>query len=377
MQGRTESDQHLRLLLVGPDDASRRDLRNQLRDPRWTIREARSGSDALERLLEEASEVMLLDPQLPDLDSSEFQAMVRSQHPDMEIVLTHPPTARAETPNAHLKASSDRPREVAPQLDGPFKVSQPRTDEAQPTGWQEMIGCTPGMQRVFRAARLVARHDTTVLVQGESGTGKDLVARGIHACSSRAKQPFVVINCAAIPDSLLEAELFGYAKGSFTGAAQSRIGRIQAANGGTLFLDEIGDMPYALQSKLLRFLEQGEIQRIGETETLRVDCRIIAATNADLKSRISANQFREDLFYRLAIFPIHLPPLRERMDDLDALMKKFLAGFSPGVRLSQQARDTLFSHQWPGNIRELRNVMERACLFSEGRTEILVDDIML
>ena len=233
------------------------------------------------------------------------------------------------------------------------------------------------MQPVFHAARLVAGRDTTVLIQGESGTGKDLLARGIHAASTREKQPFVVINCAAIPEALLEAELFGYSKGAFTGAAQSRIGRIHAANGGTLFLDEIGDMPLQLQSKILRFLEQGEVQRLGATDTLKVDCRVLAATNADLKKLVQAKQFREDLYYRLAVFPVHLPPLRERMEDLDSLIESLLARFCPGVALSPAARQILYAHSWPGNVRELRNVMERASLFADTQAEIRPGHIVL
>ena len=233
------------------------------------------------------------------------------------------------------------------------------------------------MQRVYHAARLVARRDTTVLIQGESGTGKDLVARAIHVSSLREKQPFVVINCAAIPEPLLEAELFGYTKGAFTGAAQSRIGRIHAAHGGTLFLDEIGDMPYPLQSKILRFLEQGEVQRIGGTDTLKVDCRVVAATNAELKKLVKNNQFREDLYYRLAVFPIQLPPLRDRKEDLDGLFETFLDRFCPGVSLHPDARQLLVAHDWPGNVRELRNVLERASLFAETRRQIAPEDILL
>lgn len=232
------------------------------------------------------------------------------------------------------------------------------------------------MQAVYRAARLVARRDTTVLIEGESGTGKDLLARGIHNTSARQKQPFVVINCAAIPEALLEAELFGYTKGAFTGAAQSRIGRVHAAHGGTLFLDEIGEMPVPLQSKILRFLEQGEVQRIGGTETLKVDCRVVAATNAHLKKMVSANQFREDLYYRLAIFPIQMPPMRERMEDLDGLVQSLIERFCPGLRLHPEARQALVEHQWPGNVRELRNVIERASLYAESSDEILLEHLV-
>ena len=186
-----------------------------------------------------------------------------------------------------------------------------------------------------------------------------------------------MINCAAIPEPLLEAELFGYVKGSFTGAVQSRIGRIHAAHGGTLFLDEIGDMPLSLQSKILRFLEQGEVQRIGGNDNLKVDVRVVAATNADLDGLVKQHLFREDLYYRLAIFPIKLPPLRERLGDVEKLAAAFLAKFCPGATLSAGAVEALCRHGWPGNVRELRNVVERASIFVSGEREILPQHIIL
>jgi transcriptional regulator with GAF, ATPase, and Fis domain len=214
-------------------------------------------------------------------------------------------------------------------------------------------------------------------VTGESGTGKDLVAQEIHLISSRRRQPFVVVNCSAIPEALLEAELFGYAKGSFTGAVQSRIGRIHAAHGGTLFLDEIGDMPLSLQSKMLRFLEQGEVQRLGGNDNLKVDVRVVAATNADLKKMIAEQRFRDDLFYRLSVFPIHLPPLRERMSDLQELATAFTAKFHPGVSLGDEALQILLHHTWPGNVRELRNAIERATILVGSGLEIKPEHIFL
>jgi transcriptional regulator with GAF, ATPase, and Fis domain len=233
------------------------------------------------------------------------------------------------------------------------------------------------MRRVYELTQMVARRDTTVLVTGESGTGKDLIAQAIHLMSLRQKQPLVVINCAAIPEPLLEAELFGYAKGAFTGAVQSRIGRIHAAHGGTLFLDEIGDMPLSLQSKMLRFLEQGEVQRIGGNDNLKVDVRVVAATNANLQEQVKQHLFREDLYYRLAIFPIKLPPLRERLEDVEKLAESFLAKFSPGVTLSAGALAALRQHNWPGNVRELRNVLERSSIVAGSEREILAIHILL
>jgi transcriptional regulator with GAF, ATPase, and Fis domain len=233
-----------------------------------------------------------------------------------------------------------------------------------------MIGDSEPMRRVYSLVRMVASRDTTVLVLGESGTGKDLAAQEIHLISPRRKQPFVVVNCAAIPEALLEAELFGYTKGSFTGAVQSRIGRIHAAHGGTLFLDEIGDMPLSLQSKILRFLEQGEVQRLGGNDNLKVDVRVIAATNADLKKRVEQGEFREDLYYRLAVFPIQLPPLRDRLGDLEELAVAFVAKYRPGLRISSEALENLRQQQWPGNVRELRNTIERATILAEYASDI-------
>ncbi len=240
-----------------------------------------------------------------------------------------------------------------------------------------MVGDSEPMQRAYELTRMVAVRDTTVLLMGESGTGKDLVAQEIHQISPRRKQPFVVVNCSAIPETLLEAELFGYSKGAFTGAVQSRIGRIHAAHGGTLFLDEIGDMPLSLQSKLLRFLEQGEVQRLGGNDNLKVDVRVVAATNVKLKQQIEKQLFRDDLYYRLAVFPIYLPPLRERMGDLESLVAAFLVKFHAGKVLTDEAMQVLEKHNWPGNVRELRNVIERATILVGADREIRAEHISL
>ena len=241
-----------------------------------------------------------------------------------------------------------------------------------------MVGSSEPMQRVYALTRLVARRGSTVVVTGESGTGKDLVAQAVHLLSARRSHPFVVINCAAIPEPLLEAELFGYVKGAFTGAVQSRIGRIHAAQGGTLFLDEIGDMPLALQSKLLRFLEQGEVQRLGATDNFRVDVRVIAATNYDLRKLVEQHSFREDLYYRLAVFPIKLPPLRERTGDVPVLAATFARRFcASGANLSAETLNILQQHLWPGNVRELRNVIERAGILLGDSREMAPEHIIL
>ena len=375
------------VLLVSPNSRLRVQLREKLRQPRWNLTEAAGGAEALECLHEMVSEILLLDPLLLDLESTEFSTMVREQFPNVQIL-----TVNSHTGQLVLGASS--PTALSAQLTevlycagiAPSHATSPVQLRRAPAGIdgqsgmrgiRGMVGDTAPMQRVYELTNMVARRDTTVLVTGESGTGKDLVAQAIHLISPRQKQPLVVINCAAIPEPLLEAELFGYVKGSFTGAVQSRIGRIHAAHGGTLFLDEIGDMPLSLQSKILRFLEQGEVQRIGGNDNLKVDVRVVAATNADLFDLVRKHLFREDLYYRLAIFPIKLPPLRERIGDIEKLAESFLTKFCPGANLSPEAVEALRRHDWPGNVRELRNVVERASIFVGGEREILPQHILL
>jgi formate hydrogenlyase transcriptional activator len=235
----------------------------------------------------------------------------------------------------------------------------------------EMIGNSSGMRRALNEVRIVAPTDSAVLIHGETGTGKELIARAIHDQSLRKHEPFVTLNCAAIPSGLLESELFGHERGAYTGALNSAIGRFQLAHQGTLFLDEIGDMPLELQPKLLRVLQEQEFERLGSTRTIRVDVRIVAATNRDLSAMVRERQFRADLFYRLHVFPIALPPLRERLDDIPLLVRHFVEKF--GDRMNRQIRiipedvmEVLKNYSWPGNIRELQNFIERAVILSSG-----------
>jgi transcriptional regulator with GAF, ATPase, and Fis domain len=373
------------VLLVTPNGRIRKELREKLRLPRWNLIEAGSGAEAYEYLHESVSEILLLDPLLPDLESGEFISMVRDQFPGVQIMTVNSPTGQlvvgTESPTSlstqlvEMLHSGDN-GESSSQL-SQMQLHRMRARTESRTGLRGIIGDCDSMQRVYELTHMVASRDTTILITGESGTGKDLIAQAIHLMSARRAQPLVVINCAAIPESLLEAELFGYVKGSFTGAVQSRIGRIHAAHGGTLFLDEIGDMPLSLQSKILRFLEQGEVQRIGGNDNLRVDVRVVAATNVDLHALVKQHLFREDLYYRLAIFPIKLPPLRERSGDIKKLAEAFLAKFQPGSILSADALDALISHSWPGNVRELRNVLERASIVAGEERVILPNHILL
>lgn len=371
----------MNLLIVSPNEILRNHLASRLQSGRWHIDEALSGAEALEKAERRQLSVVLLDSGLPDLQAEEFKALLRSQCPDTEVLPLHPHSGQPVSP---APASGAAILELARELErshalAPARRLGPAEDEMTVAGGlPNMVGDAPSMRQLYSMVELVAQRDTAVLLTGESGTGKDLVARAVHELSLRKLRPFVVINCAAIPEALLEAELFGYVKGAFTGAVQSRIGRIHAAQGGTLFLDEIGDLPLGLQSKLLRFLEQGEVQRLGSTDTLRVDVRVVAATNADLRRLIQEKQFREDLFYRLSVFPINLPPLRERMSDLPLLVRVFLKVYSRReLGVSDEAMARLQSHNWPGNVRELRNVAERACILANNEWVVRADHILL
>jgi len=235
----------------------------------------------------------------------------------------------------------------------------------------DIIGDSPGLRKVKQQIQLVAPTDAAVLVTGESGTGKELVARAVHDHSERKRRPLIKLNCSAVPEGLYESELFGHVRGAFTGAFKDKPGRFELADGGTLFLDEVGDAPLAMQAKLLRVLQEKELERVGDTRTRKVNVRIIAATNRDLKKEVDAGRFREDLFYRLSVFPIEIPPLRQRRDDIPPLVEHFLRQSArrmnrPAMRISQAALSQLTAHDWPGNVRELQNTIERAVILSPG-----------
>jgi formate hydrogenlyase transcriptional activator len=248
-------------------------------------------------------------------------------------------------------------------------IHRPQLGSAVPEG--EMIGSRTGLRHVWNSVKMVARTDSSVLIQGETGTGKELIAKAIHAESNRRSGPFVTVNCAAMPGGLLESELFGHERGAFTGALTQTTGRFQRADGGTLFLDEIGDLPIELQPKLLRVLQEQEFERLGSTRTIRVNVRVVAATNQDLARMVQDRRFRADLYYRLNVFPIALPPLRERSEDIPLLVQHFVRKFARrlGREISyipNEVMEVLRLHEWPGNIRELQNVIERATIMCSG-----------
>jgi DNA-binding NtrC family response regulator len=313
------------------------------------------------------------------LVSREITALLRSRDAAMRGAETQGSTAVAVEESA--------PGRDGPAAEAPAPIAAPncaqmapeqRAARARVQPLPGMVGESPGMVELARMVRLVAPRPTSVLIHGDTGTGKELVARAVHSLSPRASKPFLVLNCAAIPEALLEAELFGHTRGAFTGAVQSRTGRIEAANGGTLFLDEIGEMPLALQAKMLRFLESGELQRVGDNETVRVDVRVVAASHQPLLQRAQERAFRLDLYHRLAVFPVFIPPLRERMEDVLLLATHILGKLGeemPAKRLSSEASVRLMEHAWPGNVRELAHVLERGAILSEDRPEIAADEI--
>jgi len=366
------------VLVVSPAGLWRDQVIQELGGDEHSVAVASSGADALEKLESCGWRSLLIESELPDLDAFEVAELAARRHPGLEVrFLQSLPAPAKESNPAPAEASSIRFRYPRFQ---PTAIHHSRQGRMCAEPLPGMIGRAEAMLRVYELARRVAKRNTTVLITGATGTGKEVVAHAIHELSSRAGRPFVVVNCAAIPETLLESELFGYTRGAFTGAVQSQAGRVSAANGGTLFLDEVGELPLSIQAKLLRFIELKEIQRLGRAEVSRVDVRIIAATNLDLARRVAEKQFREDLFYRLAVFCLGLPRLAERIDDVVPLAKHYLRVLSQAnpaqqVSFSPAAIRMLLGHSWPGNVRELQLVMERACILAEGEREILPDHI--
>jgi DNA-binding NtrC family response regulator len=382
------------ILVASPSNVVRQRVLESLRSPVRRFEQATGGAEALVHLESGIWQVLFLDRRLPDLDAEELSQTVRQRFPGIEVVLLDPESDGEPTA---AEAKGDLLPEMWPALS---QVKDQDEDENKNRDEHEgkllpasraahsiledplpgMISNSRIMQPVYRLARLLALRNTTVLITGPTGCGKEIVARAIHQLSPRAARTFAVVNCAAIPETLLEAELFGYARGAFTGAMQSYAGRIQAAQGGTLFLDEIGEMPLSLQPKLLRFLEQKELQRLGSAEVVRVDARVISATNAHLLTLVREGRFREDLYYRLCAFPIEIPPLRERPEDIAPLAAHFLAKFAaplPAPEFSAEALQLLKTQPWAGNIRELQNVIERALILSEDEVMIRPEHLLL
>ncbi|MFN7989064.1 MAG: sigma-54 dependent transcriptional regulator [Thermoanaerobaculia bacterium] len=373
------------LLVVDDEKHQRESLQMILEDEGYRVTAAADGRQALALAGETHPEVVLTDLKMPGLSGMDLvRALAEGPLPPRVILITaHGSVERAR--EAHRLGAFDYMSKPVVADELLFRVERAveshRLNERalrlerrlKGDGLEAMVGESAAMREVFRLVEKIAPTQSTVLVRGESGTGKELVARAIHSRSTRAARPFHAINCAAIPENLLESELFGHEKGSFTGADARKTGLFEAASLSTLFLDEIGDLSLPLQGKILRTLQERELRRVGGNETIPVDVRVVAATNRDLEAMMKAGQFREDLFYRLNVIPIVLPPLRERSSDIPALVLRFLekANATHGTSVAEidpAALDLLVRHPWPGNIRQLESVVERAVLLCEGTT---------
>ena len=330
---------------------------------------------ALMAISDEEFSLVVSDFKLPGMDGLMLLRSIRKKVPQLPVVIM---TAFAEAKLA-VEALQTGARDflIKPfqpeHLVGVIARYQPIALAASNGSGQSIIAKSAETLSVLSRCQRVAATNATVLLTGESGVGKDVFARQIHLQSPRANKPYVAINCAAIPETLLESTLFGYERGAFTGANKTQEGKFEAANGGTLFLDEIGDLPIELQAKLLRVIQDRMVERLGSNKSLEVDVRIVAATNRDLASQVASGKFREDLYYRLAVFPIAIPPLRERMDDVVPLAELFLERYGQtmgrvGLTLSEAAKSAMSSHAWPGNVRELENAVQRALLMADGTT---------
>jgi DNA-binding NtrC family response regulator len=370
------------VLIASPSRAVRERAVDRL-NGRWgPVEHALGGAEALMKLEKGNWQMVLLDRRLPDLDSRELTATIERRFPEIQVVLLDANSAFVDDEEKLGQTDREEGSPSAVEDQGHAEEDQKHKEEEareKEKGYEPlpgMIGRSEAMQRVYRLAQLVAPRTTTVLIVGPTGSGKELVARALHALSPRAGKAFVAVNCAAIPEALLESELFGHARGAFTGAVQAQMGRIPTAHGGTLFLDEVSELPFGMQAKLLRFLEQKEVQRLGTAELTRVDVRVIAASNVDLAGRAGRGEFREDLFYRLSAFPLELPSLSERRIDIVPLAEHFLACMAaamsgPCPRLSGEAVRILEAHPWKGNVRELQHVMERASILVENGDTVL------
>jgi DNA-binding NtrC family response regulator len=382
------------ILIVEDEAKMRRLLEINLGEEGYKIISAPDAETGLKLLASESVDLILTDLKLPGMSGLDLLQTVKQQHPALPVVVmtafgtveTAVDAMKAGATDYVLKPFSlaEMRMVVRKELDVSRLRDENRTlREAlgEKYSHPNIVARSPGMQAVLAMVERVAPTNSTVLLGGESGVGKDLIARAIHEKSRRAAGPFIKINSTAIPENLLESELFGYEKGAFTGATASKPGKFELADKGTLFLDEIGDVPPATQVKLLRVLQEREFERLGSTRTVKVDVRLIAATNRDLRAALEDGTFREDLYYRLNVVPIDIPPLRERKEDIPALVDLFLKRFAADsgrelTSVSPQAVNLLLGHYWPGNVRELQNIIERACALAKT-SRLEPDDIYL
>jgi len=371
-----------RILVIDDDGSLRRVMEFVLEQAGYQVLTAENGRTGYELFLEQQPDVVITDIQMPEMSGYELLDRIQKHDSGCLVIIITAFGTVTQAVNAMKNGAYDYITKpfgndelvmVVKRALG-FRELQSENQQLRQkldgkTSFEQLIGISDAMQELFNTIRQVAPNDATVLIGGESGTGKELIARAIHNHSERSERPFVPVNCAAIPRELLESELFGHIKGAFTGATGTRKGKFELADGGTIFLDEVGDMPLDLQPKLLRALQEMEIEPVGSGRIHKVDVRVIAATNSDLEAAIEAKRFREDLYYRLAVIPILLPPLRERKDDIPLLVQHFLARFAPPathLTLTAQAMDQLQSYNWPGNVRELENTIQQVAILHRG-----------
>lgn len=372
------------ILLVDDDDQLRDSFYNLLSMEGHEVRTAASGEAALAMAGESLPDAVIMDVRMPGLDGLATLGQLRKQEPRLPVIIM---TAYSTTESAieaiklgafdYILKPFDIP-DVLALLDKALEAGRVMRDQValsalsgEEDSKDALVGVSRAMHELYKAIGRVAPTDALALLRGESGTGKELVARALYQYSSRSTQPFSIINCVAIPDTLLESELFGYEQGAFTGASSRRIGKIEQAGGGTVFLDEIGDMPLSIQAKLLRLLQEKQIERLGGRNPIPVDVRIIAATNRDLEAAVAKGRFREDLYYRLNVVTLQLPPLRERREDIPHLARHFIRRLCremdcPAPELSDNALKRLEQHNWPGNVRELANLIRNILIFNQG-----------
>jgi len=388
----TEPSRHV--LIVEDETPLRQAIAEQLGDRGYRVEQAESGEAAVSRLADFAFDIILTDLRLPGMDGSAVVEAAVARYPDIvAIVITGYGTVKdaVEAIKRGARDFINKPfqiDELLHVLDSALERRRLRSEneylraqlEERYRFQQGIVGKSRVMAKLFQLLETVAATSSTILVTGETGSGKEIVARAIHQHSPRRPNRFIAVNCSAIPETLLEAELFGHVRGAFTGAVGTRQGRFEQAHKGTLFLDEVGTMSPALQMKLLRVLQEREFERIGDTHTTKVDVRVIAATHSDLLQMVADGQFREDLYYRLNVIPVHVPPLRDRKEDIPLLVQHFLDKFAagsstPALKMSQEATRRLMAYHWPGNVRQLENAVERAVAFSAGRSHIDVSDL--
>lgn len=381
------------ILIIDDDEAIRDSCSQVLKKEGYTVKAAKDGKEGLELFKKEFFHVVLLDLKLPGLDGMEILTKIKEEAPATPVIIITGYASIESAVEAMKKGafeylskpfSPEALRVITKKALGIRKIIFEnlylRRELEAKTEFDMVVGKSKAMEKVLDIVRRVSPSESTVLITGESGTGKELIAREIHNHSPRSKGPFVAVDCGALVETLFESELFGHVRGSFTGAYETKHGRFEVANGGTIFFDEISNIGLNIQAKLLRVIQERDVTRIGSSRPIKVDVRILAATNEDLADAVRRGKFREDLFYRLSVVPVHLPPLRERKEDIPLLVEHFLQKYNKRAKrsiisISPQVKKALMDYEWPGNIRELENTIERAVVLSKGQ-EIEIENLV-